>query len=85
MSERFSAIASAINEQAAATEEIVRHVTDAAQGTANAREGMIEMNDSSKRVGGAASEVLCAAKELSGSAENLRGVVGEFLNDVKVA
>ena len=85
ISERFSAIASAINEQAAATEEIVRHVTDAAQGTANAREGMIEMNDSSKRVGGAASEVLCAAKELSGSAENLRGVVGEFLNDVKVA
>ena len=85
MSERFSAIASAINEQAAATDEIVRHVTDAAQGTANAREGMIEMNDSSKRVGGAAGEVLAAAKELSGSAENLRGVVGEFLSEVKVA
>lgn len=85
MSERFSAIASAINEQAAATEEIVRHVTDAASGTANAREGMLEMNDSSKRVGGAANEVLAAAKELSGSAENLRSVVGEFLTEVKVA
>ncbi|MBX9633978.1 MAG: chemotaxis sensory transducer, partial [Magnetospirillum sp.] len=78
-------IASAVEEQGAATQEIARNVEQAAQGTAEVSGNVCAVQDAAGRTGDAAAQVLDASRALSGQAEQLRGTIGSFLENVRAA
>jgi methyl-accepting chemotaxis protein len=80
-----TAIASAVEEQTAATSEISRNVQEAAVGTSAVSDNIGGVADAAGRTGGAAQEVLAAAGRLTEQAETLRAQVDRFLGDVKAA
>ncbi|HEV2547746.1 MAG TPA: HAMP domain-containing methyl-accepting chemotaxis protein [Stellaceae bacterium] len=75
-------IASAIEEQGAATAEISRNVQEAATGTSSVSSNIGGVSENAGRTGGAARHVLEAATRLSDQAANLRDKVDAFLNEV---
>ena len=80
-----TAIAAAVEEQGAATQEIVRNVAQAATG-ANAVTGtIVEVARASEDTGSAATQVLASASELSRQSEHLTAEVGRFLAGVRAA
>jgi len=78
-------IASAVEEQGAATREIARNVQQAATGTQEVTKNITGVNEAAETTGHAANDVLNAATALSREAERLKESVRTFLADVKAA
>ncbi|MDB5619535.1 HAMP domain-containing methyl-accepting chemotaxis protein [Tardiphaga sp.] len=85
MSEISSTIASAVEEQGAATQEISRNVQQAAQGTMQVSANISDVQRGASETGTASSQVLSAAKSLSADSSRLKTEVGKFLNAVRAA
>jgi len=85
MSEIASTIASAVEEQGAATQEIARNVQQAAQGTLQVTSNITDVQRGASETGSASSQVLSAAQSLSGESSRLRAEVGKFLDSVRAA
>jgi methyl-accepting chemotaxis protein len=83
VSEISTTIASAVEEQGAATQEISRNVQQAAQGTTEVTTNIVQVTNGSQKTSTAAGQVLAAASELSRSGERLRGEVETFLRTVR--
>ncbi|MCF4124424.1 methyl-accepting chemotaxis protein [Methylobacterium sp. SyP6R] len=78
-------IASAVEQQGAATQEIVRNVSQAATGTGEVTSNIAGVAQASEETGAAASQVLAAASELSRQSEHLSAEVMRFLDTVRAA
>jgi methyl-accepting chemotaxis protein len=85
MSEIASTIATAVEQQGAATQEISRNVQQAANGTQQVSANIIDVQRGASETGSASSQVLRAAKSLSGESNRLKLEVGKFLNSVRAA
>jgi methyl-accepting chemotaxis protein len=83
VSEISTAIASAVEEQGAATQEISRNVQQAAQGTQEVSANISGVTEAAHQTGAAASEVLAASTELGKNGELLKVQVNEFLRSVR--
>ena len=80
-----STIASAVEEQGAATQEISRNVQQAAHGTQQVSSHITDVQRGASETGSASSQVLAAAQSLSGDSNHLKLEVGKFLNSVRAA
>jgi methyl-accepting chemotaxis protein len=78
-------IASAVEEQGVATQEIARNVQQAAQGTQDVTSNIGGVTDAAANTGVAADQVLSAARGLAQNSDRLRNDVGTFLAKVKAA
>jgi methyl-accepting chemotaxis protein len=85
LSEISSAIAAAVEEQGAATQEISRNVVQASQGTQQVSSNITEVQRGASETGSASSQVLSAAQSLSGDSNRLQLEVGKFLGTVRAA
>jgi methyl-accepting chemotaxis protein len=85
MSEIASTIASAVEEQGAATQEISRNVQQAAQGTTQVSSNIADVQRGASETGSASAQVLSAARSLSGDSNRLKLEVGRFLATVRAA
>jgi methyl-accepting chemotaxis protein len=85
MSEISSTIASAVEEQGAATQEISRNVQQAAQGTMQVSANITDVQRGASETGSASSQVLSAARSLSSDSNRLKMEVGKFLSAVRAA
>jgi methyl-accepting chemotaxis protein len=85
LSEISSTIASAVEEQGAATQEISRNVQQAAQGTQRVSSHITDVQRGSSETGSASSQVLSAAQSLSGDSNRLKLELDKFLNSVRAA
>ncbi len=85
MSEIATAIASAVEQQGAATQEISRNVQQAAHGTQQVSANITDVQRGASETGSASSQVLTAAKSLSGESSRLKREVGKFLSSVRAA
>ncbi|MGA8315726.1 MAG: methyl-accepting chemotaxis protein [Bradyrhizobium sp.] len=85
LSEIASAIAAAVEEQGAATQEISRNVQRAAEGTMQVSSNIADVQRGASETGSASSQVLSAAKSLSGESSRLKLEVGKFLGSVRAA
>jgi len=79
------AIATAIEQQGAATTEISRSVQDAARGTQDVNTNISGVQRAADETGTAANQVLGAAEQLSSQSRELAGHVNRFLSDVRAA
>ncbi|GIL41871.1 methyl-accepting chemotaxis protein [Roseiterribacter gracilis] len=78
-----TAIAAAVEEQGAATRNIAGNVSSAAAGAQDAASTLGALSQSSSEVGGAATQVLSAARMLAKESERLRSEVGGFIASVQ--
>ncbi|RVU19491.1 methyl-accepting chemotaxis protein [Methylobacterium oryzihabitans] len=78
-------IAAAVEQQGAATQEIVRNVAQASAGTAEVTSNIAGVARASEDTGSAASQVLGSASELSRQSEHLSAEVRRFLATVRAA
>jgi methyl-accepting chemotaxis protein/aerotaxis receptor len=85
LSEISSAIAAAVEQQGAATQEIARNVQQAAQGTQQVSSNVGEVQHGASETGSASSQVLSAAQMLSRDSSRLKLEVGKFLDSVRAA
>ncbi|MDI1265702.1 MAG: methyl-accepting chemotaxis protein [bacterium] len=85
LSEISATIASAVEEQGAATQEISRNVQQAAQGTQRVSSNIVDVQHGATDTGSASSQVLSAAQSLSGDSNRLKLEVGKFLDTVRAA
>jgi methyl-accepting chemotaxis protein len=85
MSEISSAIAAAVEEQGAATQEISRNIQHAATGTQQVSANILDVQHGATETGSASAQVHSAAKSLSGDSNRLKLEVGKFLNSVRAA
>jgi len=85
MSEISSTIASAVEEQGAATQEISRNVQQAAMGTQQVSANITDVQRGATETGAASAQVLTAAKSLSGDSTRLKVEVSKFLDTVRAA
>ncbi|MBC7582226.1 MAG: MCP four helix bundle domain-containing protein [Tardiphaga sp.] len=85
MSEISSTIASAVEEQGAATQEISRNVQQAAHGTMQVSVNITDVQRGASETGSASSQVLSAAQSLSSDSNRLKMEVGKFLSAVRAA
>ncbi|MCC7166216.1 MAG: HAMP domain-containing protein [Rhodospirillales bacterium] len=80
-----SSIATAVEEQSAATQEIARNVEQAAQGTRDVTTNVSGVMQASTETGSAAGMVLDSSKDMSEKSECLSVAISRFLKDVKAA
>lgn len=85
MSQISTAIAGAIEEQAAATREIARNTQEAARGTEEVSRNIAGVNLAAGETGGTAGRALSASEELNRSTELLRGSIATFLDGIRTA
>jgi methyl-accepting chemotaxis protein len=85
VSEISTAIASAVEEQGAATQEISRNVQQAAQGTTEVSSNIGSVTAAAEQTGTAAGQVLSSAGELQKNGTTLKTQVEEFLRTVRAA
>ena len=85
IAEISGAIAAAIEEQGAATQEIARNVDHAAQGTNRVSANIAEVNHGANEVGSASAQVLASAHELAKEGTLLKTEVSKFLATVRAA
>jgi methyl-accepting chemotaxis protein len=85
MSEISTAIASAVEQQNAATGEISRSAQLAYAGTSDVSRNIVEVNKAASVAGGTAAQVLTAADNLSSQSGLLRAEVAKFLETVRAA
>lgn len=85
INEIATAIATAVEQQGSATQEIARNVQEAAQGTGMVSSNIIGVNNAAGKTGAAAGQVLVSAEQLSGQAAMLRADVDRFLANIRAA
>ncbi len=85
MNEIATSIASAIEQQSAATREITRNTQEAARGTGEVSQNIVAVNRAAGETGAAAGQVLQSSDDLARQAETLRAEVGRFLDNIRVA
>ncbi|ABD90102.1 methyl-accepting chemotaxis protein [Rhodopseudomonas palustris] len=85
MAEIASTIASAVEQQGAATQEISRNVQQAARGTEQVSANIGQVQRGASETGSASSQVLSAAQSLSHDSTRLKDEVGKFLTSVRSA
>jgi methyl-accepting chemotaxis protein len=85
ISEIAAAIAAAVEEQGAATQEIARNVQQAAAGTQEVSSNIVGVSQGAIETGAAANLVLAEAATVSRQAEQLSSDVGAFLDGLKAA
>lgn len=85
LSEIASAIAAAVEQQGAATQEIARNVQEAARGTQQVSSNVGDVQRGASETGSASSQVLTAAQMRSRDSNRLKLEVGKFLNSVRAA
>jgi len=83
ISEINATIASAVEEQGAATQEIARNVDQAAAGTQEVSANIVGVNQAASEAGKAANEVLAAAGELNRQAVQLSNEVDRFIATIR--
>ena len=85
MAEISTAIAAAMEEQGAATQEIARNVTHAARGTGDVTQNMVGITRTAANTGAGSNQVLKAAGALDDQANRLRTDVAEFLEKMRTS
>ncbi len=85
MNEIATGIASAVEEQGAATQEIARNVQQAAAGTNEVSSNIAGVTQAASETGTSASQVKEAASTLGTQSNDLRRSVTEFLSEVRAA
>jgi methyl-accepting chemotaxis protein len=85
VNQNATAIASAVEQQGAATQEIARNVSQAAKGTADVTSNIAGVSAAAEQTGTAAGAVLSSANELSKNSEALKAYVDTFLREVRAA
>ena len=85
ISEISTAIASAIEEQGAATQEIARNTQEAARGSEQISANIAGVNQAANETGAAASQVLSSAEQLGRQSDSLRHDVNDFLEKIRAA
>jgi methyl-accepting chemotaxis protein len=85
LSDISSTIAAAVEEQGAATQEISRNVQQTARGTQQVSSNITDVERGATETGSASSQVLSAAKSLSGDSGRLKAEVSKFLTSVRAA
>ncbi|WP_369720575.1 methyl-accepting chemotaxis protein [Bradyrhizobium sp. LLZ17] len=85
ISEISSAIASAVEEQGAATQEIARNIQQAAQGADQVAANITEVKHGAAETGSASTQVLSSAQMLSQDSARLKAEVDRFLTTVRAA
>ncbi|BCM82373.1 methyl-accepting chemotaxis protein [Methylobacterium indicum] len=80
-----TAIAAAVEEQSAATQEIVRNVVEASAGAGVVTSNIVELAHASEESGAAAAQLLASASDLSRQSSQLSAEVGRFLATVRAA
>jgi methyl-accepting chemotaxis protein len=85
ISEISATIASAVEQQGSATQEISKNVQRAAEGTSKVEASISDVQRGASEAGGASSEVLAAAQSLSGESNRLKLEVAKFMNSVRAA
>ncbi|ABE38232.1 methyl-accepting chemotaxis sensory transducer [Rhodopseudomonas palustris BisB5] len=85
MSEIAATIASAVEEQGAATKEISRNVHHAAAGTHEVSVNIVEVQRGASETGSASAQVLTAAHSLAHDSARLKDEVSRFLRTVRAS
>jgi methyl-accepting chemotaxis protein len=85
ISELANAIAVAVEQQGATTQEIARSVQQAAQGTAQVAGNITDVNHGATQTGSASGQVLSSAQALSTQGSRLKVEVDRFLSTVRAA
>lgn len=85
LDEISTAIAAAMEEQGATTQEVARNVSEAASGTKEVSSSITGVTEASQETGAAAGQVTSAAGELSKQAELMKTEVQKFLDQVRAA
>jgi methyl-accepting chemotaxis protein len=85
ISEIAATIATAVEQQGGATQEISRNVEQAAQGTSEVATNIVDVNKGARETGSASAKVLSSAQSLSGESNRLKLEVARFLNTVRAA
>jgi methyl-accepting chemotaxis protein len=85
MSEISAAIASAVEQQGAATQEISRNIQHAASGTQQVSSNITEVQHGASETGSASAQVHSAAQSLSSESNRLKLEVAKFLETVRAA
>ena len=85
INEIATTIASAVEEQGAATQEIARNVQQAAAGTSEVSSNITGVTQAAGETGAAASQVLSSSGELGRQSTLLRSEVDRFLQQVRAA
>ncbi|MEQ9639183.1 MAG: methyl-accepting chemotaxis protein [Alphaproteobacteria bacterium] len=85
MNEISTGVASAVEEQGAATQEITRSTQEAASGTNEVSTNIAGVSQSASRTGAAAVELRVAVDSLSARSNELRGKVQGFIAKVRAA
>ncbi|EME68529.1 methyl-accepting chemotaxis protein [Paramagnetospirillum caucaseum] len=80
-----TAIASAVEQQSAATSEISRNVQQAARGGEDVNNNIIDVSQGATQTGAAATQVLQAAGDVSNRSEMIRAEVEGFLSEIRAA
>ncbi|QQG36723.1 MAG: MCP four helix bundle domain-containing protein [Micavibrio aeruginosavorus] len=80
-----SSIASAVEEQGAATNEISRSVQEAAQGTQIVAVDMVEVSNSAHETGGIAASINTAAQDLASLSTKIGDSIKTFANKINAA
>jgi methyl-accepting chemotaxis protein len=83
VNEISTTIASAVEEQGAATQEIARNVQQATEGTDEVSRNISGVSKAAQETGTASSQVLTAASQLSKESETLRNVVEGFIAKIR--
>ena len=83
--EILAAIAAAVEEQDAATQEIARNVEQAARGTQQVSGNIAGVTAAAGETGSAASQVLQAARLMAERSHDMRNAVDGFLAGVRAA
>jgi methyl-accepting chemotaxis protein len=78
-------IASAVDQQSVAGQELARNIDTAARGTGDVSASVVQVRETALATGATASQVLSSASELKGQAANLRSQVDGFLRHVRAA
>ena len=85
MSEIATTVASAVEEQGAATAEIARNIQQAASGTQNVSNNIVGVSSAANETGETASDVLQSSDGLAAESEALSNEVGRFLARITAA
>jgi methyl-accepting chemotaxis protein len=85
ISEIAATIATSVNHQGGATQEISRNVEQAAQGTIEVATNIVDVSKGARETGSASARVLISAQSLSGESNRLKLEVGKFLDTVRAA
>jgi len=85
INEISTSVASAVEQQSAATQEIARNIEGASQGGAQVNETIVAVNGLAGKTDATAKELSTAVDTLSAQATNLAGQVTRFLGRIRVA